>query len=93
MEDETDLAQNAALKVLYQKTQASLMLSIMKKMPSSAEHPLNTLRHKYFDNERQNEIGFKMFLVIMVTKALINEQTVRSVDQLKRFKLAQLVKT
>jgi len=92
MEEETDLAQNAALKVLYQKTQASLMFSIMKKMPSSAEHPLNTLRHKYFDGaDRENEIGFKMFLVVMVTKALISGHTVRSADQLKRFKLAQLV--
>merc|ERR1712242_124983 len=90
MEDETNLAQNAALKVLYQKAQASLMFSIMKKLPSSETHPLNTLRHKYFDSDVKNEIGLKMFLIIIVTNAL-EQQTRRPGDQLKRLKLAQLV--
>ena len=117
MEDETNLAQNAALKVLYQKAQASLMFrymllvflifleflyfqdlprnqnqsfSIMKKLPSSETHPLNTLRHKYFDSDVKNEIGLKMFLIIIVTNAL-GQETRRPGDQLKRLKLAQLV--
>ena len=31
MEEETDLSQNSALKVLYQKAQASLMFRLVKK--------------------------------------------------------------
>lgn len=62
----------------------------MKKLPSSETHPLNTLRHKYFDSDVKNEIGLKMFLIIIVTNAL-EQQTRRPGDQLKRLKLAQLV--
>ena len=62
----------------------------MKKLPSSETHPLNELRHKYFDSDVKNEIGLKMFLVIILTNAL-SQAPAKSHDKLKRLKLAQLV--
>jgi len=92
MESETELTQNAALKTLYQKTQASLMLDILSKLPKSQTHPLNTLRYKYFEQiNLKSEIGLKMYLIMLVTNSLSNQKYTSSENKIRQLKLSKLV--
>lgn len=68
MESFTDLSRNSALKNLEQKTQASLMFSLLAKMPSSQKHPLNALRTRYFLGLRESELGIRMYVLLLLAK-------------------------
>jgi len=70
IEEETEVKRSAALNTLYQKTQASLMLNILSKLPKNESHPLNTLRYKYFEQMNSNDNGMKMFTLLLISKSL-----------------------
>jgi len=88
MEHVTKLKRDSALKNLYQKTQASLVLGLLSKLPKSDRHPLNTLKEQYFLKQKNSELGLQMFVLSLLAQA---EKSDDSSLELNRIKLAQLV--